>query len=120
MSSESLTQYGFGVSGEYDPRTNLRNILGKSFVLKNIRDTPFDGEKYEAVPDAVTIRTAKYYEVDGAKVHEFYATWKVVTGKLKNAKLREDLAKGIAIPALKLVKVTSKKDGNSYYDLIPA
>ena len=119
--SESLAQYGFTDGQDFDPRTNMKHILDKPFKLKAIRDTPFSGEKYDPVPNAVTITTKDDYDVDGGTFHEFFVTWKVVTDKLKNAKLREDLSNGVEVPALKLVSKPSKKrPGNNYYDLVPA
>ena len=96
----------------------MKLIMGKPFKLKEIRDTPFSSEQYEAVPDAVTITTVDDYDIDGQKIHAFYATWQYVTQKLKNPELRADLLAGKDIPAMKLVSRPSKKrPGKTYYDL---
>ena len=95
--------------------------MDKPFTIKAIRDTPFSGEKYDPVPNAVTLTTTEDYEVDGKKFHEFFATWKVVTEKLKQTKLREDVSNGKTIGPIKLTQKDSKKrPGSKYYDLVPA
>lgn len=114
-----MQSFGFE-GGDLPPRANLRDIMGQSFRITAVRDTPTKDHGYGANENAVTITTSEEYSVEGETYKNFLVTWDAVTKKLKSEKLREVLKEGTSIGPLKLVKEKSEKTGRDYYNIVDA
>lgn len=96
---------------------SLTKLGEKPFSIIGVEDSNYNDNGVEK--EGVKITTKETFNIEGADWQKFHTGRKAIVSKLKNAKLRADIANGTVIGPVKCVP-TKFKNGKGGFDLVDA